>query len=51
MAYKSPKVVMLEYIPLRILMEIIAFTPYIIVILFAKVIGSLMYYFAPGVRK
>ena len=51
MAYKSPKVIMLEYIPLRILMEIIAFTPYIIVILFAKLIGTLMYYLVPSTRK
>lgn len=42
---------MLEYIPLRILMEIIAFMPYIIVILFAKLVGELMYYFSPHSRK
>ena len=51
MAYKSPKVVMLEYIPLRILMEIMAFMPYIIVVLFAKLIGTLMYYLVPSARK
>ncbi len=49
--YKSKKVIMLEYIPLRILMEIIALSPYIIVVLFAKFIGSLMYYFVPSARK
>ena len=51
MAYKSPKVIMLEYIPLRILMEIMAFMPYIFVILFAKLIGTLMYYLVPSARK
>ena len=49
--YKSKKVIMLEYIPLRILMEIIAFMPYIIVVLFAKFIGALMYYLVPSARK
>ena len=42
---------MLEYIPLRILMEIIAFMPYITVVLFAKFIGALMYYLVPSARK
>ena len=51
MAYKSPKVVMLEYIPLRILMEIISFMPYITVVLFAKLMGILMYIFAFKSRK
>lgn len=49
--YKSPKVIMLEYIPLRILMEIFAVLPYIVIILFAKLVGSLMYYFAKESRK
>ncbi len=49
--YKSKKVIMLEYIPLRILMEIIAFMPYIIVVLFAKFIGALMYCLVPSARK
>ena len=51
MAYKSPKVIMLEYIPLRILMEIMAITPYIIVVLFAKLVGTLMYYLVPSARR
>ncbi|WP_295161854.1 lysophospholipid acyltransferase family protein [uncultured Brachyspira sp.] len=51
MSYKSPKVIMLEYIPLRILMEIISIMPYILVILMAKLIGTLMYYLVPNVRK
>lgn len=51
MAYKSPTTIMLEYVPLRILMEIMAFMPYIIVVLFAKLVGTLMYYFAPGARR
>ena len=49
--YKSKKVIMLEYIPLRILMEIISFSPYIFVVLFAKLIGALMYYLVPSARK
>lgn len=49
--YKSKKVIMLEYIPLRILMEIISLLPYIIVVLFAKLIGALMYYLVPSARK
>ena len=49
--YKSKKVIMLEYIPLRILMEIISFSPYIFVVLFAKLIGALMYYLVPSTRK
>ncbi|WP_020004659.1 lysophospholipid acyltransferase family protein [Brachyspira innocens] len=50
MAYKSPRTIMLEYIPLRILMEIMAVMPYIVIILFAKLVGTLMYYFVPSAR-
>lgn len=49
--YKSPRTVMLEYIPLRIIMELFAFLPMIFIILFAKVIGSLIYYLSPNTRK
>ena len=51
MAYKSKRIIMLEYVPLRILMEIIAFFPYIFVIFLAKIIGVLMFYVAPRSRK
>ena len=51
MAYKSPRTIMLEYIPLRILMEMMAIIPYIVIILFAKLVGTLMYYFAPSARR
>lgn len=51
MAYKSHRTIMLEYIPLRILMEIMAIMPYIVIILFAKLVGTLMYYFAPSARR
>ena len=51
MAYKSKKIIMLEYIPLRILMEIISFFPYIFVIFFAKIIGVLMFYVAMHSKK